>query len=51
MLKFELTEEHVAVLGRALDQMPYAVAAPVVAEMQRQINAQLSTTPAPAKDA
>lgn len=40
MLKFELTPEMVAVIGRALGAQPYDAVAPIIAELQRQINAQ-----------
>ncbi len=40
MLKLELSEQMIAVIGQALGQAPYNVAAPVVAEIQKQINAQ-----------
>jgi hypothetical protein len=40
MLKFELSEQHVNVIAQALGNAPYSVAAPVIAELQNQINAQ-----------
>ena len=40
MLKFELTEQQVAVIGKALGAQPYDLAAPVIAELQKQIAAQ-----------
>ena len=40
MLKLELSEQHVAIIGQALGNSPYNVAAPVIAELQRQIDAQ-----------
>lgn len=40
MIKLELSEQHIAVIGQALGQAPYNVAAPVIAELQKQINEQ-----------
>lgn len=40
MLKLELTEQQVAVIGEALSAAPYRVVAPVIAELQKQIDAQ-----------
>lgn len=40
MLKFELSEQMVAVIGAALGKAPYDAVATVIAELQRQINAQ-----------
>lgn len=40
MLKFELSPQMLSVISQALGNAPYSVAAPVVAELQRQINAQ-----------
>lgn len=40
MLKFELSEQHVNVIGAALGKAPYEIAAPVIAELQKQVNAQ-----------
>lgn len=40
MIKLELSEQHIAIIGQALGNAPYNVAAPVVAELQRQINEQ-----------
>ena len=39
-LKFELSEQMVSVIGEALSGAPYKIAAPVIAELQKQINAQ-----------
>lgn len=40
MIKLELTPQMLNVISQALGNSPYAVAAPVVAELQRQINEQ-----------
>ena len=40
MFKFELSEQMVVVIGRALEQMPYGVVRATIEELQRQINAQ-----------
>ncbi len=40
MLKFELSEQMVAVISNALANGPYAQVAPVVAEMNKQITEQ-----------
>lgn len=40
MLKFELSPQILSVISQALGNTPYSVAAPVVAELQRQINEQ-----------
>ena len=40
MFKLELSDKHLAVIGAALGKAPYDVAAPVIAEIQKQINAQ-----------
>ena len=40
MLKFELSEQHIQIIGAALGAQPYDAAAPVIAELQKQINAQ-----------
>ena len=40
MLKFDLSPEMVAVIGGALENAPYKVAAPVLQELQKQIDAQ-----------
>lgn len=46
MLKFELSNEMVAIIGKALGAQPYDLAAPVLAELQKQITAQQqSATP------
>lgn len=39
-IKLELSNEALAVIGAALGNHPYRVAAPVIAELQRQIDAQ-----------
>lgn len=40
MLKFELSEQYVAIIGKALGAQPYDAVAPVIAELQKQINEQ-----------
>lgn len=50
MLKFELSEQHVAIIGAALGKAPYDTVAPVIAELQKQINAQ-KTAQEPVKEA
>jgi len=40
MLKFELSQEMVQVVARALGEMPAKISMPVIQEMQRQISAQ-----------
>jgi hypothetical protein len=40
MLKFELSQDMVAVIGRALGAQPFDTVAPVIAELQKQITAQ-----------
>jgi hypothetical protein len=40
MIKLELTEQMVQVIGEALGNAPFKTSAPVVAELQRQISAQ-----------
>jgi hypothetical protein len=47
MLKFELSQEMVAVIGRALGAQPFDIVAPVVAELQKQITAQQSSSAGP----
>ena len=39
-MTFELNEQMVAVIGKALGAQPYELVAPVIAELQKQINAQ-----------
>jgi hypothetical protein len=46
MLKFELSQEMVAVIGRALGAQPFDIVAPVVAELQKQITAQQQSSSA-----
>jgi len=38
--KFELNQDMTNVVSVALGELPYKVSAPVIAEMQKQINAQ-----------
>ena len=40
-MKLDLSEEHLHVIGAALAELPYKVAAPVIMEMNRQIMAQM----------
>lgn len=40
IFKFELSEQMLAVISQALGNAPYSQAAPVVAEMQRQVDEQ-----------
>ena len=39
-MKLELTQEQLQIIGAALSDLPYRVAAPVLAEINRQIAAQ-----------
>ena len=40
MLKLELSEQMVAIIGEALSAQPYKIVAPVLNELQKQIDAQ-----------
>lgn len=40
MLKFEISTQMAAIIGNALAKQPYEVVAPVLTELQRQIDAQ-----------
>lgn len=40
MFKFEFSEQMVGIIGEALAAQPFKISAPVIAEMQRQIDAQ-----------
>jgi len=40
MLHFDLPEQMVVIIGRALEQMPYGTVVNVIAELQKQIDAQ-----------
>lgn len=40
MLIFALSEEMVDIIGKSLGKQPYEIVAPVVAELQKQINQQ-----------
>jgi hypothetical protein len=40
MLKLELSDQMVAAIGEALNNAPYKLAAPILIELQRQINEQ-----------
>ena len=44
-MTFELNEQMVAVIGKALGAQPYELVAPVIAELQKQINAQQKPPP------
>lgn len=44
-LKFELTEEMLAIVSTALAAQPYRVVAATIAEMQRQVDEQLRPVP------
>ena len=39
-VNLKLTEDHLRIIGAALAELPYRVAAPVLAEINRQIAAQ-----------
>lgn len=39
-MTLELTEQHLQIIGEALGNAPYKLAAPVLAEIQKQIDAQ-----------
>ena len=41
-MKLELTQEQLQLIGAALNELPYRVAAPLIAEINRQITAQQS---------
>lgn len=43
MFKFELPEQMTAVIVAALGEHPYRESAPVIAELQRQINNQMAS--------
>lgn len=49
-MKLDLTQEHLQIIGAALGEMPYRVAAPVIAEINRQIAAQEAPTDPPGAD-
>ena len=38
-MKLELTQEQLQIIGAALNELPYRVAAPLIAEINRQITA------------
>jgi hypothetical protein len=40
MLKLELSEQMLQVIGEALSNAPYRISAPVLAEIQKQLDAQ-----------
>lgn len=41
MLKLELTADQVNIIGKALGAQPFDLVAPLIAELQKQINPQL----------
>lgn len=41
MFKLKLSREMVAVIGQALAKAPYETSAPVIAELQKQVNEQI----------
>jgi hypothetical protein len=47
MIKLELTEQMFSVIANALGNLPFKDAAPVIAEVQRQINVQRAPMPQP----
>lgn len=47
MLKFELSQQAIEVIGHALGRMPYDTVCTVIAELQRQINEQQKPVPKP----
>jgi len=49
MTKLELSQAMIAVIGEALSNAPYKVAAPVLAEIQKQIDAQVPKDQPPAQ--
>lgn len=40
MLKFELTQQQVQIIAAALGELPFKHAQPVLAELQKQVDAQ-----------
>ena len=50
MIKLELSDQMVSVIGEALGNAPYKVSAPVIAEIQKQISAQQADGLQPPKD-
>lgn len=49
MIKLELSQQMIQVIADALGNSPYRVAAPVLNEMQKQINEQQAPAPMPEK--
>lgn len=45
MYKLELSEQHLQIVARALGAMAYDVSAPVIAELQKQIQPQVVQKP------
>lgn len=39
-VNLKLTEDHLRIIGAALNELPYRVAAPLIAEINRQLAAQ-----------
>ena len=48
--KLELTQEHLQIIGAALAELPFRVAAPVIEEINRQIAEQQRPQEAPADE-
>lgn len=44
-MKFELSEQQILIIGKALGAQPYDVVALVIAELQKQINGQSGKEP------
>ena len=49
MLTFELSEQMAVTIGQILGKAPYEVVAPILAEMQKQIDAQKNPAVEPPK--
>ena len=45
MMKFELSEQMVAIIGNALGAQPYNIVKSTIEELQKQINAQQNVVP------
>ena len=45
MFKFEFSEQHTREIAAVLEGAPYRIAAPILAEMQKQISAQQKQSP------
>jgi hypothetical protein len=46
-MKFEIDDKSLNLIAQALGQMPYAVAAPLIADLQQQIDVQKVEPPTP----